>query len=73
MLESTYATIVDNEAVREAVRNTNGTSGEEIGESLKIAGTYGSDLWNIIIKKPLFENLYSIKSGESITNFLSLK
>lgn len=73
MLDSTYASIVENETYRETAKATQWTTGEEIGESIKIAGTYGNDMWNILIKKPIFSTLYSIKSGEYITNILALK
>jgi hypothetical protein len=73
MLERTYAQIVSNETYRLQARTTHGNIWTEIGEGIRIVGTYMSDMGNILIKKPILEWLYSIKAGEYITNIFWLK
>jgi hypothetical protein len=72
-LENTYDTIKSNEVYRTTAATHQWTTGQEIGESIKIGATYLSDIYAIIIRKPILEWLYALKAGEWITDKLSLK
>jgi hypothetical protein len=72
-LENTYNTIRTNESYHTTARAHQGTAGEEMGESIQIGSSYIGDLYQILIRKPILEWLYSIKAGEWITDQLSLK
>lgn len=72
ILKNTNATIVANEDYRNSTADTDGSIGVELGESIRVAGTYISDVWNILIQKPILSWLESIKAGEYITKKLSL-
>ncbi|MFZ2255248.1 MAG: hypothetical protein WAW59_05645 [Patescibacteria group bacterium] len=52
-MKNTNATIVANEDYRNSTADTDGSIGVELGESIRVAGTYISDVWNILIQKPI--------------------
>ncbi len=54
-LDHTYDTIRTNESYRTTARAHQGTTVEEMGESIQIGTTYISDLYQILIRKPILE------------------
>jgi hypothetical protein len=54
-LESTYNTIRTNETYRTTAHTDQGTTGKEIGDSIQIGTSYLSDLYQILVRKPILE------------------
>lgn len=54
--------IVENEKIREASKNP-----------ITISATYASDVWNIVIKKPILGGLSNITIGDQMAEFFALK
>ncbi len=73
VLTSVHKKIVENDDYRTAASKTNGTFAEEFWEKIKISGTYMSDIWNLLVKRPIILALTMTEPGTWLTEKASLK
>lgn len=73
MLESVNNTIIENEDFRAKANITQGSTAQEFWEKIEITKTYLSDIWNLIILRPVLLILNSIEPGTQMSEFFSLK